>query len=66
MAWSKRKEHRRKTGASDPALGAEMVSRRQKLVVWGGWDVAESGGRMEWRDLSVASERALWVEDGCG
>lgn len=46
-----------------------MVSRRQRLVVWGRWDVAESGGRMEWRDLSVASEsilgrRWLGVEGG--
>lgn len=43
-----------------------MISRRQRLVIGGGWDVAESGGRIDWRELSVASERALWVEDGCG
>lgn len=43
-----------------------MVSRRPKLIICGGWDVAESGGRMEWRDFreSAPGRRWLWIEGG--
>lgn len=52
-------QHRRRIGESDPGLVRQTVSRRQRLVVWEGLHVAESAGRMEWGELSVASERAL-------